>query len=194
MLFDLLERERFESLGANVYDGVRRNLDAREPGLSGVADELSLLSRSWFRGIERDIDLSRLSGSAALCAETLPALRQLLDNQQAFAELSISLVERILSMDKDINVEPGASDDVDMMTDSEASDVEADQPVEEASQVDDEEASSTRTREDELLPDAAMSDSVETDELPDAAQDEAPGSGADPVLLQSGVGLSLIHI
>ena len=188
MLFDLLERERFESLGANVYDGVRRNLDAREPGLSGVADELSLLSRSWFRGIERDIDLSRLSGSAALCAETLPALRQLLDNQQAFAELSISLVERILSMDKDINVEPGASDDVDMMTDSEASDVEADQPVEEASQVDDEEASSTRTREDERLPDAAMSDSVETDELPDAAQDEAPGSGADPVLLQSGVG------
>lgn len=74
------------------------------------------------------------------------------------------------------------------MTDSEASDVEADQPVEEASQVDDEEASSTRTREDERLPDAAMSDSVETDELPDAAQDEAPGSGADPVLLQSGVG------
>ena len=188
MLFDLLERERFESLGANVYDGVRRNLDARDPGMSGVADELCLLSRSWFRGIERDIDLSRLSGSAALCAETLPALRQLLDDQQAFSELSISLVERLLSMDEDIDYEPDVSDDVDMMTDSEASDVEADQPADEASQVDDEEASSTRAREDEALPDGAMSDSVETDEVPDAAQDEAPGSGADPLLLQSGMG------
>ena len=188
MLFDLLERERFESIGANVYDGVRRNLDARDPGMSGVADELCLLSRSWFRGIERDIDLSRLSDSASLCAETLPALRQLLDDQQAFAELSISLVERLLSMDEDIDYEPDVSDDVDKMTDSEASDVEADQPVEEASQVDDEEASSTRAREDEPLPDAAMSDSVETDEVPDAAQDEAPGSGADPLLLQSGMG------
>ena len=187
MLFDLLERERFESIGANVYDGVRRNLDARDPGMSGVADELCLLSRSWFRGIERDIDLSRLSDSASLCAETLPALRQLLDDQQAFAELSISLVERLLSMDEDIDYEPDVSDDVDKMTDSEASDVEADQPVEEASQVDDEEASSTRAREDEPLPDAAMSDSVETDEVPDAAQDEAPGSGADPLLLQSGM-------
>ena len=188
MLFDLLERERFESLGANVYDGVRRNLDARVPGMSGIADELCLLSRSWFRGIEQDFDLSRLSGSAALCAETLPALRQLLDNQQAFAELSISLVERILSMDKDFDFEPGAADDVDGLTDSDASDVEADQPVEETCQVDDEEASSTRAREDEVLPDAAMSDSVGTDELPDAAQDEAPGSGADPLLLQSGMG------
>ena len=188
MLFDLLERERFESLGANVYDGVRRNLDARVPGMSGIADELCLLSRSWFRGIEQDFDLSRLSGSAALYAETLPALRQLLDNQQAFAELSISLVERILSMDKDFDFEPGAADDVDGLTDSDASDVEADQPVEETCQVDDEEASSTRAREDEVLPDAAMSDSVGTDELPDAAQDEAPGSGADPLLLQSGMG------
>lgn len=188
VLFDLLERERFESLGANVFDGVRRNLDARDTDMSGVADELCQLSRRWFRGLERDIDLTRLSDSAVLCAETLPALRQLLDNQKAFAELSVSLVERILSLENDIDVDPEISDDADVMTDSDASDVEADQPVEEAYQADEDEASSTRAREDEVLPDAAMGDSVETDELPDAANDEAPGSGSDPLLVQAGVG------
>ena len=187
-LFDLLERERFESLGANLYDGVRRNLDARGSDMAGVADELCRLSRHWFRGNERDIDRAELSDGAFVCAETMPALRQLLDNQEAFAELSVSLLERLLAMDTSFDVDPDVSATTDAMTDSDASDVEADQPIEDEYLADEDEASSTRAREDEVLPEAGIGETVETDELPDAAQDEAPGSGSDPLLVQSGIG------
>jgi len=189
-LYDLLERERFEALGANVYKGVRDNLDARASELEGIAKELRHLSRSWFRGRESDVDKKQLSNSGVLCVEILPLLVQQIKDQSAFADISVALVDRLLALDTSFDIDPDVSDASGDAMDSDASDVQADQPIEEEYLADEDEASSTRVREDEVLPEAGMGDSVETDELPDDAQDEAPGSGSDPLLVQTGQSLA----
>jgi len=183
-LYDVLERERYEALGAINYAGVQRNLDARSPDTFGLANELSRLSRYWFRGNESTIDMDDASTIRAICAESLSLLSENLDDQEKFAKLSITLVERMLAMDMDID--PGVVDDPDNMFDSDAADIEADKPAEDELLAADDEELTTRSREDEVLPEAGMGDTIESDELSDTAVDEAPGSGSDPLLVLSG--------
>jgi len=183
-LYDVLERERYEALGAINYAGVQRNLDARSPDTFGLANELSCLSRYWFRGNESAIDMDSPSTIRSICADSLSLLSENLEDQEKFAKLSITLVERMLALDMDID--PGVTDDPDNMFDSDAADIEADKPSEDELLAADDEELTTRSREDEVLPEAGMGDTIESDELSDTALDEAPGSGSDPLLVLSG--------
>jgi len=214
LLFNVLERERYEALGANRYSGVRLNLDARAQrfehtlgaGTSLDAsvveryeNALSTLCRQVFRNSESVSSVIALSNSQAagievarissLSAQWLPRLRDLLDDQAGFAQVARNMMADL--------VENGAGSD----TDSVAVDGSADGDSEEGLPSDEEQAAEdVVSDQDPDAPDAgnpqardgeetqapAQAESDHAESLPDQILDEAPVSGPDPTLMVSG--------
>lgn len=204
-LFDIIERERYEALGANQYLGVQRNLDARadnmgiEAGLNGGSASTSQeeqlrafaaqMCRQAFRSNDngptgRQLAMDDQHVSLAMSQAKLDQLRCVLDDQKRFAKLASTLANRLSANLRDTGsygAEPSqAADD--------ANDIlEADELEEQSEPMEFGESEASEDSGDtEELNAEGEGDNAATDELPEQALDEAPVSGPDPRIEVSG--------
>lgn len=211
-LFDLLERERYEALGANLYEGVRINLDSRSCKVdqhSGVVteqdaatqrlyeDALELLCRRTFRHVADDAGMAQLlrlrqSASveyaciASVCQRWLRVLSNTLDDQPEFARQARDMLLELAQRTRSDNAGPKTvNDEFDAEELSEAPDDvdECSDPVD-ADTLELGDSESESTEEDTSLP--AQSESEESESLPEQALDEAPTLGPDPTIVVTG--------
>jgi cobaltochelatase CobT len=211
-LFNIIERERYEALGANQYVGVQQNLDARTedigaalvsimasdhgPGLNpGPATEeqlrvfTALMCRRAFRASEgcvndHQIAINDQQVMFALSQSNLNQLTCVLHDQNRFASLASSLADRLTA-----NLRGVADFSIEPL---EASD-DADEilPPEETDEDSEplelgESEASEDTDDSEELNAEGDSDGEPSDDLPEQALDEAPISGPDPIIQLSG--------
>ena len=214
LLFNVLERERYEALGANQYAGVQVNLDsrtqridhARSDGASQDADvveryenALSALCRHAFRFTESEKTLADLNNKYAastedariwiLSAQWLPKLRDLLEDQAAFAKVACEMISELVESSSGSDTGPVALDGaVDHGSEDDAqSDAEEDSEEEVgAPDVDAPDADDSKAHEAQETLAEAQSESDNTDSLPDQIVDEAPIAGPDPTIVVSG--------
>ncbi|MFK7852607.1 MAG: hypothetical protein AB8B79_00780 [Granulosicoccus sp.] len=210
-LFDLLERERYEALGANLYEGVRINLDSRtckvdqssravtEQGAATLKlyeDALELLCRRRFRAVVNDAGMPplhlRQSASveyaciASVCERWLHVLEQTLDDQPEFAkqarDMLLDLAQRTQSGDVESMT---VNDEGNTAELSEAPD-DLDECVDPG---DDDTLELGESKSEAIEEDAslqAQSESDDSESLPEHALDEAPALGPDPTIVVSG--------
>lgn len=221
-LFDVLEQERYEALGANLYPGVQINLDSRiqhrdhslgsdaGPGTGSDAgiverydDALRAVCRRAFRvaeAIPEVIDVSNQNHSRqplsvecarikTLSSPWLLSLRDLLDDQAAFAQVACSMIQELAessygrdsdSVALDGAVEEGGEND-------EHADAEEDtEESKDALDTESPDDGTAKASEIEESSAEAQADSDNTEDLPDQVFDEAPVSGPDPTIIVSG--------
>ena len=177
-LFEALERERIEALGANRWAGVRFNLDAlherdADAARDASADPLSRAAGSLLRTVREGLATDdagragRMSGpsgalgdietrAAALVTGALPRLRDGLPDQGAFADVALELIGRLaLASDPD-----GAGGE------------EGEGPADEASGAADDDAAPDPEAVDEGGDEAAAEESDEAGGEADGAADE----------------------
>lgn len=214
LLFNVLERERYEALGANRYVGVRTNLDSRyrqnNHHLSNGAghdadivqcyeDTLRALSRGAFRLTAPNDALTNLSNKHPLSLEDarirsvsvqwLPRLCDLLEDQAAFAQVACIMIDELAessyASDAGSVILDGSGDDVSEQ------DVpcDADVNLEENAEVPDADAldaEDSKAGETEEASADAQGESADAESLPDQILDEAPIAGPDPTIVVSG--------
>ncbi len=206
-LFTLLEEARYEALGANQFDGVRSNLDARQASMSSVPDDVSSPSQELSREQlqQRTARLCRqafLQVSAQTTGESavagapsdaverlskpwLAKLSEALADQSAFAPIAVGFSAALcqyFSNEQALGLDKSDSDSA-----PEDAGVSEDDNDEESDPV--ELGDSTAVEENEDTEDVTAegeSDSDATDALPEQAMDEAPIAGPDPTIHISG--------
>lgn len=203
-LFELMETERYEALGANRYAGVARNLDARAlPERAGESvDEtwqrltlaLSQACRQYFRS-RPDAGTGKPEQSTITPAELtlldhhltphLPQLAAHLHDQIAFAGIARQ-VAMVLASSTASGAQSGMS--IDGEVDEESAEELADESAEpeEAMQSEESEVTEKNDTETEEAFSDALSEPSPTDKLPEQALDEAPSAGPDPSIVVSG--------
>lgn len=195
-LFCLMEVERYEALGANRYEGVARNLDARPSPASLDTDDawqrlLDALSQAC-RQAFRQGALSRQSAAVTPTELTLlnrqlskhlPTLSAQLEDQAAFAALA-KRVAATLAGSLRSDAEAGLSLDAELEDEAQSRE---EPPLDGVDEPEDEQAAGGEREDDteEALSDAA-GESEAADRLPDQALDEAPTAGPDPTIVVSG--------
>ena len=207
-LFEIIERERYEALGANQYPGVQQNLDARannvaahfaathdqsEGGLLPPEEQVQALTALVCRQAFREgnspmhdppLAIEDQHVMQALSPATLNQLASLLNDQSAFARVASPLADRLSATLRDaesFGVEPTeSSDEPDELLSPDEDDEESD-PMELGESV-----STDETDDAEELNAEGDSDGDVTDSLPEQALDEAPISGPDPTIQVSG--------
>ena len=207
-LFDIIERERYEAIGANQYVGVQQNLDARvdiigaefvtkEDSNSGSATEEQLQSftakmcRRAFRAAAHDGSTTQLSIDdqhvmLALSPGKLDQLTSALNDQQRFASLASSLADRLTaSLRGAEGINSGTEEAADEADSDEV--LSSDQDDEDSEPMELGESEATDETDDaEELNAEGDSDGEASDRLPEQALDEAPISGPDPTIQVSG--------
>ncbi len=198
-LFALMETERYEALGANRYEGVGRNLDARradessidniDASLQRLAQALVQACRHAFRhrppsrqAIMTPNELSLLEQS--LTAQ-IPDLVSQLDNQMAFATIARQVAQSLASStgcDAAHGVSTAGDVDEDNAEDTNDEALNPEDPPE----TDEGAASEKRDGQTEEALSETPGESEPTDKLPDQALDEAPSAGPDPMIVVSG--------
>ncbi len=201
-LFDLMETERYEALGANQYAGVACNLDARDaarPSAEGIDDSWQRLAGAVYRACrqafrhrlpaERQAVLpSELNLLEQSLLPRLPELVASLHDQTAFAMLARQ-VSRSLATSVRGDAESGAS--IEGEVTEEDADEQADDAADPDELPDSDDGAAAEVREadsEEQLSDSP-GEPEPTDRLPDQALDEAPSAGLDPTVEHSGTTL-----
>ncbi len=211
-LFNLMETERFEAMGANRFAGVRQNLDAREgvqvlgesidpdaenPTLMRLHRALSLLCRQAFRD-----GSSPPAGSVAgqpasteqalvneLVQPLLPMLKGVLSTQAEFAVMARQLSDRLATQ------AGGSSDGSNLLGESEPSDDilemqampdDVDEDDDLGSELDESLDAEQSGRDSEEPPADTQGEAEQEEALPEDAMDEAPTAGPDPAIVRSG--------
>lgn len=212
-LFNIMEKERYEALGANQYLGIQHNLDARVDTVtaesaslaeselaekSGPATEAQLtayttvLCRRAFRTAHSATDDSQVRikdehVTSALNPSMLKQLTSVLHDQTKFASLASSLAHSLsanLRNSASFDVAPSEkTDDTDDALSSDEMDEDS-EPMDLGESDDTDEASDSDTSEE--LDAESDNDGEATDEVPEQALDEAPIAGPDPVIQISG--------
>jgi cobaltochelatase CobT len=211
-LFNIIERERYEALGANQFVGVQKNLDARSgnigpdlvsigraglgPGPSSepaTEEQLqaftALMCRRAFRAGEgsvndRKIEINDQHVVLTLSQFKLNQLTCVLHDQNRFASLASSLADRLTA-----NRRGAASFNSEPPEASEDADEilpsdDTDEDSEPLELGESEASDDTDYAEEWTAEDD--SDGEPTDDLPEQALDEAPISGPDPTIQISG--------
>lgn len=204
-LFSVLEKARYEALGANQFDGVGRNLDARLQASYGslpAYDSSEVLSREQLEHktvmLCRDAfsrasvvesnssnSVSHPDNIARFCQPWLSKLSAVLDDQTAFAQLSSKFSDKLSRF---------YADDQSLGIDSDDSEEQPDELIAPENETDQEPdamelGDSTAVDNEEETEDVAAegdSNTDDTDALPEQAQDEAPIAGPDPTIHVSG--------
>jgi len=209
-LFNIIERERYEALGANQYVGVQRNLDARSnPSIEDLTFSDSAVCGSTEKGSVTEEQLQVFTArvcrrafrteqsslgdfkseindqyvSSVLSQSTLDQLNAVLEDQRRFAILASSLADRISANLRDTD---------NFRTDNTATVEEAEEssPPDTLEQSDSLELGESETCDDtsdsEELNSEGDVDNNTADELPEQALDEAPIAGPDPTIQISG--------
>ena len=202
-LYALMERERYEALGANCFKGVAQNLDAcwrfhDATVVDSMADVDSRqdVSEGYIAGLCRrafrtDFD-SALVASALdepvlthVDDQWLERLGELMNDQTAFSALAAKAALQIArGMAAASGLESTVDADAEMAfetTDENLNDAED----ESAAELDDAAASDVDSEAEDTAAEG-QGDSEPTDELPDNAMDEAPTAGPDPTIVVSG--------
>lgn len=201
-LFDIMERERYEALGANEYVGVQQNLDARfelsgaELGASSGAPTeaqiqafTALVCRRAFRentvtAADSQLVVDDQHVMLTLSESKLLQLTSVLNDQNQFATLAASLADRLsVSLREAESVSVEAAETVDDAEDVLPPD-EADEDSE-PMELGESESSDEADNSEELNAEGD-SQGEATDSLPEQALDEAPVSGPDPTIQVSG--------
>lgn len=204
-LYALMERERYEALGANRFKGVGQNLDAcwrfRNPASADSqadADSRQDVSEGYIAGLCRrafriDFDGDFLapaqaldeSGLAHVDDQWLERLGELINDQAAFSSLAAKAALQLArGMAAASGLESTVDADAEMAletTDESLNDAED----ESAAELDDAAASDVDSEAEDAAAEG-QGDSEHTDELPDTAMDEAPTAGPDPNIVVSG--------
>lgn len=211
-LFDIIERERYEALGANQYLGVQRNLDARtdnmgaetgpnggsggpSPGPASTSQEEQLraftahMCRQTFRSNDnglkdRFLPMDDQHASLAMSQGKLDQLRCVLNDQMRFAKLASTLADRLSANLRD--TDSFAAEPSESADD--ANDILALDELEEESEPLEfgESESSDNPDDTEELNAEGEGENDASEELPEQALDEAPISGPDPRIQVSG--------
>jgi len=204
-LYVLMERERYEALGANRYAGVGKNLDERWPfagqfdpdvrtrvdtDLGSEEGLVAGLCRQAFRTDFEHAGIAPTTAEEQACAaqmskNLLGKLSAQLENQAGFSALAASAATQLATLMTDVaGFDPVT--DTDASTAVEDSDDEPSEDDESAAEFD--EAAASDDTEDESEESAAEGegDSEPTDELLEHAVDEAPVAGPDPTIVVSG--------
>lgn len=202
-LFSVLERARYESLGANEFAGIEQNLKANLQATYGattfqeVSETLSdeqleqnivWLSREYFqtsaaKNSQISDQMEPLDKLQSLCRPWLAKLESVIDDQLEFARVSAQFsceLSRFQNAQQAIGESAESEDAPEELSDSDKeTDVEPDAM---------ELGESTPVEELEESEDVAEgdSDSDDTDALPEQALDEAPIAGPDPTIHVSG--------
>lgn len=202
-LFSVLERARYESLGANEFAGIGQNLKANLQATYGaiafqeVSETLSdeqleqnivWLSREYFqpsaaKNSQISDQMEPLDKLQRLCRPWLAKLESVIDDQLEFARVSAQFsceLSRFHNAQQAIGESAESEDAPEELSDSDKeTDVEPDAM---------ELGESTPVEELEESEDVAEgdSDSDDTDALPEQALDEAPIAGPDPTIHVSG--------
>lgn len=211
-LFNLMETERFEAMGANRFAGVRQNLDARDgvqvlgesidpdlenPTLMRLQTALSDLCRQAFRHggtpLAGSVPGQPVSTEQALVIELaqplLPMLRDVLGAQADFALMARQLSDRLATR------AAGGCDGSVLMGESELPDDNPDvQPLpDDDDEHDDPESDLDETldaehsgRDSDEPPADTQGEAEQEEALPEDAMDEAPTAGPDPIIMRSG--------
>ncbi|MFK7889595.1 MAG: hypothetical protein AB8B63_02175 [Granulosicoccus sp.] len=211
-LFDDLEQERYESIGANTFDGVKANLNNRSAQAPTPADArvhyrsneglavIRLMCRELLSDSEAAPPRSSVGNSlfAAMLEQSAPQLRATATDQHEFSRLINALLRRWEK--RQTGLGSGSGNDTDEQADSsefassEDSEQQDDSLVESTLSEDDDDlepGDSPRTKDDDAnthTEDAKPYES-ETDSDEEAAQpliDEAPVAGPDPIIRISG--------
>jgi cobaltochelatase CobT len=214
LLFNVLERERYEALGANQYAGVQMNLDSRTQqidhsrgdGASQDADvveryeyALSIWCRHAFRFTDSEKTVADLNNKhpasledariRLLSAQWLPRLCDLLEDQAAFAQVACEMISELTESSSGSDTSSVALDGAvdDGSVDDAQSDAEEDSEEDvNALDADAPDADDSEAREAEENLAEAQTESDNTDSLPDQVVDEAPIAGPDPTIVVSG--------
>ena len=209
-LYNIIERERYEALGANQYPGVQVNLDARtdatgsmsipssgnklQSGEEGASEEhiqayVATMCRRAFRSNTDSAarlvpELNDQHVTMAMSQRKLDQLVSVLDDQARFARLASSLADSVSANLR--NSDTFNSDAAD--TDDDADEALLPDDLEEEPEPLElgESEGSDDTESAEELNAEGDSDGDASDELPEQALDEAPISGPDPTIEISG--------
>lgn len=202
--YALMERERYEALGANRYTGVGQNLDgcwpyANHPGHAAVTEEgqavdaidreIARLCRSAFRTHFSSTAPTASSHEGLQCADILDEhelqrLAAVAEDQAAFAVRAGDLAKRLATHLAAVSADM-AGDDTSQNSEQPLADPEADDADAVAELDDSAGADSADADAEEAVADA-QGESEPADELPEHAQDEAPIAGPDPTIVVSG--------
>jgi len=196
-IFDALETERIEALGARRLKGVGSNLDRlrdhERAGAFGAIDVIADATRMALRDIEA-ASASALESTglpdpiAARLRDALPRLREQLDDQRGFARTAKALA-RALSGDAGdgggASAGPGDGEDEGAERPPGPADEDA-ESLDESDTDDDSFTDETAVRDpdEERPPTAQDADALEAEpdtDITDEARDEPPSGGRDPV-------------
>ncbi|MFK8074957.1 MAG: hypothetical protein AB8B84_00125 [Granulosicoccus sp.] len=204
-LFFVLEKARYEALGANQFEGVGRNLDANckakysslrayDSSEALSRDQLEhktvMLCRDAFSRVG-GVDSNFLNSAnpsdniARFCQPWLSKLSAVLDDQMAFAQLSSEFSDKLSryyagDQSLGIDVDNGEEQPDDLVVQEKDTDEEPDSmELGDSAAVEDQEETEEVTAEGD-------SDTDDTDALPEQALDEAPIAGPDPTIHVSG--------
>jgi len=207
--FSLLERLRYESLGARQYRGVADNLNAlhRVPADAvllqlNAADRISnalerlackrLLDNVMLSGIdiagEQFIDMLDLQLPTSV-AQELNLMARVLNEQRLYAEHALVLIAHLSGVLKSMHAndraatsEHGAADDKAVVSDDES--VDQEQATSAVDETGDDDADDTGSTDDNSNDEAVAVGDAQAgvpEQLSESARDEAPRSGADSI-------------
>ena len=215
LLFDVLERERYEALGANRYRGVQSNLDARGLPESVVRDNRfsqdgELIAsyqhalthkcrQSFRRSPSRSVAADSPERSVTAVAKNtlgdtdhqwFVQLADVLDDQVTFARLSNAMIREMLgSLPGDDSSSIALDGDIIEDQNTEQQPASQDDANDDGDAPDqrklDGDSAKTRESADESQ-DEVPGESDTADVLPEQAFDEAPIAGPDPTIVKSG--------
>ncbi len=211
-LFNLMETERFEALGANRFAGVRQNLDARDgvqvlgelidpdaedPTLMRLQRALSVLCRQAFRE-----DCTPPVGSVAdqpasteqalvdeLAQPLLPMLTAALNKQAEFAVLACQLSDRLATQaggGSDGSLLMGEAESPEEILEAQELPDDVDEDDDLGSEFDESLDAEQSGRDSEEPPADKQGEAEQEEALPEDALDEAPTAGPDPTIVRSG--------
>ncbi len=211
-LFNLMETERFEALGANRFAGVRQNLDARsgvqvlgesmdltaeDPALMRLQMALRTLCRQAFRA-DCMTPAEFLAGQPAsteqalvkeLVQPLLPRLTAVLNEQAEFAVLARQFSDRLATQategaDGSLLMGEAALPEEALEAQELPDDVAWDDEF--AAELNESLDAEQSGRDSDELPTENQGESEQEDPVMEEAVDEAPTAGPDPTLVRSG--------
>ncbi len=211
-LFNLMETERFEALGANRFAGVRRNLDTRngvqvlgklmdqaaqDPTLMRLQLALRVLCRQAFRedctapvesvaGLPASMELACVK---ELVQPLLPNLKAVLSEQAEFAVLARQLSDRLATQaagGDDGSLLMGETASPEQAPDAQELPDDAAEEDEFASELDEALDAEQSGRDSEEPPGENQGEAEQEDPVMEEAVDEAPTAGPDPTIVRRG--------